>query len=38
MTQTMRRAAATRPVGYLLKPFDERALWSMLEMAAHSSS
>ena len=31
---TMRRAAATHPVGYLLKPFDERTLWGMLEMAA----
>lgn len=32
---TMRRASATYPVGYLLKPFDERTLWSMLEIAAH---
>ena len=31
---TMRRAAATHPVGYLLKPFDDRTLWGMLEMAA----
>jgi diguanylate cyclase (GGDEF)-like protein/PAS domain S-box-containing protein len=31
----MRRAAPTHPVGYLLKPFDERTLWSVLEMAAH---
>ncbi|NTU85983.1 MAG: response regulator, partial [Chloroflexales bacterium] len=33
--ETMRRAAATGPVGYLLKPFDERTLWSMLELATH---
>ena len=33
--QTMWRAAATHPVGYLLKPFDERTLWSMLEIAHH---
>jgi diguanylate cyclase (GGDEF)-like protein/PAS domain S-box-containing protein len=33
--ETMRRAAPTRPAGYLLKPFDERTLWSVLEMAAH---
>jgi diguanylate cyclase (GGDEF)-like protein/PAS domain S-box-containing protein len=33
--ETMRRAAPTHPVGYLLKPFDERTLWSVLEMAAH---
>ncbi|MEI8308043.1 MAG: diguanylate cyclase [Chloroflexales bacterium] len=35
--ETMRRAAATQPAGYLLKPFDERALWSTLELAAHRS-
>ncbi len=34
-TETMRRAAATDPAGYLLKPFDERALWGILEIAAH---
>lgn len=33
--QTMSRAASTHPVGYLLKPFDERTLWSMLEIAHH---
>ncbi|NTU78765.1 MAG: diguanylate cyclase [Chloroflexales bacterium] len=32
---TMRRAAATAPAGYLLKPFNERALWSTLAVAAH---
>ena len=32
---TMERAAATYPVGYLLKPFDERALWSVLELARY---
>jgi diguanylate cyclase (GGDEF)-like protein/PAS domain S-box-containing protein len=32
---TVRRAMATAPAGYLLKPVDERALWSTLEVAQH---
>lgn len=33
--ETLRRARVTEPFGYLLKPFDERALHSTIEMALY---
>jgi CheY-like chemotaxis protein len=32
---TVQRAKLTEPYGYLVKPFDERALWTTIEVALH---
>ncbi len=33
--QSLQRAKATNPFGYILKPFDQRSLYSTIEMAVH---
>jgi len=32
---TLKRAKATNPFGYILKPFDQRSLYTTIEMAVH---
>lgn len=37
-SDTLRKAKVTEPYGYVLKPFDERALEASIEMAIHKAS
>jgi len=37
-TETLKKAKVTEPYGYVLKPFDERALEASIEMALHKAA